>query len=34
LFIAAQHGYLDVVRLLLDKGANKDSTNNVGALLL
>jgi ankyrin repeat protein len=33
LYIAAQLGHLDVVRLLLDRGANKDAANNVGALM-
>ena len=31
LFIASQNGHLDVVRLLLQKGADKDKANNNGA---
>jgi hypothetical protein len=30
---AAQHGHLEVVRLLLDKGANKEAANKVGLWL-
>ena len=30
LFIASQNGHLDVVRLLLQKGADKDKANNNG----
>ncbi len=34
LFVAAQNGHLEVVRLLLDKGANMEAANNVGAVRL
>ncbi len=33
LHVAAQHGHLDVVRLLLDRGASKEAANNVGSSL-
>ncbi len=32
LHIAAQHGHVEVERLLLDKGANKEAASNVGAV--
>ncbi len=32
LHLASNHGHLEVVRVLLDHGANKDATDEVGAV--
>jgi ankyrin repeat protein len=34
LMFAAQNGHLEVVRLLLERGANKEAGNKVGAVFL